>query len=284
LGNKTFYLINWDSPQINGNIPSSIGHIMDVRDILERYSKGEIGTEEAERLLKLDFLERIGDHTLFDHSRSARKGIPEIIFGESKDPDVLAEIVEKLMESRDLVIISRTTPEHYNAIKEKIGERDGVSWAERARMVIVDQRRVKPKAGTIGIMAAGTSDIAVAEEAREVAEIMGCTVITAYDVGIAALHRVITPLMEMMKSNCEALVVVAGMEGALASVVSGLVDVPVIGVPCSVGYGKGGRGEAALISMLQSCSPGLVVVNIDNGINAGATAALISKRRALLNK
>lgn len=254
---------------------------MDVRDILKRYSKGEIGPEEAERLLKLDFLERISDHTLFDHSRSARRGIPEIIFGESKDPKVLAEIVSKLMESRDLVMISRTTPEHYTAIKEKIGDRDGVSWAERAKMVIVDQRQEKPKLGTIGIMAAGTSDIAVAEEAREVAEAMGCNVIVAYDVGIAALHRLIEPLKEMMESNCDVLVVVAGMEGALASVVSSLVDIPVIGVPCSVGYGKGGLGEAALISMLQSCSPGLVVVNIDNGVNAGATAALISKRRAL---
>lgn len=254
---------------------------MDVRDILERYSKGEIGSVEAERLLKLDFLERIGDHTLFDHSRSARRGIPEIIFGESKDPNVLAEIVGKLMKSRDLVIISRTTPEHYKAINEKIGKRDGVRWAERARMVIVDQRREKPKSGTIGIMAAGTSDITVAEEAREVAEAMGCTVIAAYDVGIAALHRVIAPLKEMLESGCEVLVVVAGMEGALASVVSSLVDIPVIGVPCSVGYGKGGKGEAALLSMLQSCSPGLVVVNIDNGVNAGATAALISKRRNL---
>jgi NCAIR mutase (PurE)-related protein len=257
---------------------------MDIRDILERYSKGEISPEEAERLLKLDFLERIGDHTLFDHSRSARRGIPEIILGESKDPKVLAEIVGKLMESRDLVIISRTTPEHYKAIDEKIGERDGVRWAKRAHMVIVDQRLEKPKAGTIGILAAGTSDITVAEEAREVAEAMGCTVITAYDVGIAALHRVIQPLKEMMESDCEVLIVVAGMEGALASVISSLVDIPVIGVPSSVGYGRGGKGEAALLSMLQSCSPGLVVVNIDNGVNAGATAALISKRRRPFEK
>lgn len=264
--------------KIIGNTSLGIEQFMEVREILEKYSKGEISFEEAEKLLKLDFLERIGDHTLFDHSRSARRGIPEIILGESKDPEVLADIVGKVMETRDLLIVTRTTPRHFTAIKERIGDRDGVRWAERARMVIVDQRKERPVLGRIGILAAGTSDIGVAEEAKEVAEAMGCEVITAYDVGIAALHRVLSPLRQMLEANCDVLVVVAGMEGALPSVVSGLVDVPVIGVPCGVGYGRGGMGEAALLSMLQTCSPGLVVVNIDNGVNAGATAALISQR------
>jgi len=251
---------------------------MDIHDILEGYSRGKLDAEEAERLLRLDFLERIGDHTLFDHARSARRGIPEIIFGESKEPTVLAQIVEVVMENRDLLIVSRVTEAHYKAIKERMGDQDEVRWSERACMIIVDRREQVPKRGMVGIMAAGTSDISIAEEAREVCQAMGCKVMTAYDVGIAALHRVLAPLMEMIESGCDVLVVVAGMEGALASVVSGLVDVPVIGVPCSVGYGMGGKGEAALMSMLQSCSPGLVVVNIDNGVNAGATAALIARR------
>jgi NCAIR mutase (PurE)-related protein len=145
-------------------------------------------------------------------------------------------------------------------------------------MVVVDRRKRRKRRGKIGILAAGTSDLCAAEEARVVAEAMDVEVICAYDVGIAAFHRFLDPLVGMLDSGADALVVVAGMEGALASVVSSLVDVPVIGVPTSVGYGAGGGGHAALTSMLQSCSPGLAVVNIDNGVGAGATAALISLR------
>jgi hypothetical protein len=266
------------SQQINGNIQNDIGDTMDIREILREYSEGKLEIDEAERLLRLDFLERIGDHTLFDHARSARRGIPEIIFGESKDPLVLSEIVEKVMETRDVLIISRASMEHFEAIRSRIGERDGVRWSERARMVVVDRRNEPEASGKVGIMAAGTSDVSIAEESKEVCVSMGCEVMTAYDVGVAALHRILEPLIEMIEWGCDVIIVVAGMEGALASVVSGLVDVPVIGVPCSVGYGRGGQGEAALLSMLQSCSPGLVVVNIDNGVNAGATAALIARR------
>ncbi len=251
---------------------------MDIRDILRDYSEGKIDLEEAEKFLKLDFLERIGNHTLFDHARSARRGIPEIILGESKDPSMLAEIVKRVMKTKDILIVSRANREHFEAIEDLVGETDGMTWFETARMIVVDQRTEISIAGKVGIMAAGTSDISVAEEAKVICETMGCEVVTAYDIGIAALHRVFNPLIEMMEAGCDVIIVIAGMEGALASVVSSLVDVPVIGVPCSVGYGEGGKGMAALMSMLQTCSPGLVVVNIDNGVNAGATAALIAKK------
>ena len=137
-----------------------------------------------------------------------------------------------------------------------------------------DRKNVK---GKVGIITAGTSDIPVAEEARETCEFMGCDVISAYDIGIAGIHRLFAPLKEMLEENVRVIIVMAGMEGALPSVVASLVDVPVIGVPCSVGYGYGGKGEAALMSMLQSCSPGLVVVNIDNGFGAGVSAALMAR-------
>jgi NCAIR mutase (PurE)-related protein len=133
----------------------------------------------------------------------------------------------------------------------------------------------------IGILTAGTSDIAVAEEARLAANAMGCDVIFTYDVGIAGIHRLFSPLEEMIKKNVDALVVVAGMEGALASIVSSIVDIPVIGVPTSIGYGFGSNGMGALASMLQSCTFGLAVVNIDNGIGAGAYAASIANRVVL---
>jgi NCAIR mutase (PurE)-related protein len=130
------------------------------------------------------------------------------------------------------------------------------------------------------VITAGTSDVPIAEEAAVVAEEMGCGVVTAYDCGVAGLHRLAAPLRAMRRRRVDAIVVAAGMDGALPSVVSGLVDVPVIGLPTSIGYGAGGKGVAALLSMLQTCSPGLAVVNIDNGVGAGATAALIANRAA----
>jgi len=250
---------------------------MNVRDILERYRRGEIDEEGAEKLLKLDFLERIQNHTVFDHAREARRGIPEIILGNSKPPNSVAEIIKHVVADRDIVIVSRASRSHFEAISEAIGP-EGVRWEDKAEMVVVDRRKGQRARGRIGILTAGTSDIRVAEEARIVAESMGCEIVSAYDVGIAAFHRFMEPLRSMLEKGCDALVVVAGMEGALPSVISGLTDVPVIGVPSSVGYGMGGQGEAALLSMLQTCSPGLVVVNIDNGVGAGATAALISLR------
>jgi len=250
---------------------------MNLRDVLERYKRGELDAQSAERMLRLDFLESIGEHTVFDHAREARRGIPEIVFGETKSPQVVAEIVTRVMADRDILLISRASQGHLEAVK-RVVDPQWVSYIEPARLVLVQKREPKQRRGKIGIIAAGSSDIGVAEEAKAVAEAMGCEVLTAYDVGVAALHRVLEPVKRMMEAGVDCFVVVAGMEGALPTLISGLVDVAVIGVPTAVGYGYGGRGEAALMGMLQSCSPGLVVVNIDNGIGAGATAALISHR------
>jgi pyridinium-3,5-biscarboxylic acid mononucleotide synthase len=255
----------------------SIGKTMSIRDVLEQLRKGEISEERAEQLLKLDFLERIGEHTCFDHAREARRGIPEIVFGETKTPAMVADIVMRVIEDRDVILVSRASQAHVDAIKKVIDPRL-VQYKESSRMVVVDKRKDRELRGRVGIMTAGSSDIAVAEEAKAVAEAMGCQVFTEYDIGVAALHRMLDPLSRMLEQGVDVLVVCAGMEGALPTVICGLTDVPVIGVPTSVGYGFGGKGEAALMGMLQTCSPGLVVVNIDNGIAAGATAALISLR------
>lgn len=251
---------------------------MNVRDVLEAYRQGKIDMSRAEQLLRMDFLERVGDHTLFDHARESRRGIPEVIWGENKSPAVVADIVKKVLEDREAVLVSRVSPEHVDVLKRAIGA-DLVTYVEGPRLIVVDRNPGRPRTGCIGVLTAGSSDIAVAEEAKAMAQVMGCEVVTEYDVGVAAIHRFLDPLSRMLDKGVDALVVVAGMEGALPTVVSGLVDVPVIGVPTSVGYGYGGKGEAALMGMLQTCSPGLVVVNIDNGIAAGATAALISIRR-----
>jgi NCAIR mutase (PurE)-related protein len=255
----------------------SIGKNMSIRDVLEQLKRGEISEERAEQLLKLDFLERIGEHTCFDHAREARRGIPEIVFGETKAPAMVAEIVKRVIEDRDVILVSRASKAHLEAVKQVVDQKL-VRYIEPCRMIVVDKRKEPAMKGKVGIMTAGSSDIAVAEEAKAVAEAMGCQVFTEYDIGVAALHRMLDPLTRMLEQGVDVLVVCAGMEGALPTVVCGLTDVPVIGVPTSVGYGFGGKGEAALMGMLQTCSPGLVVVNIDNGIAAGATAALISLR------
>ena len=156
----------------------------------------------------------------------------------------------------------------------------GVTHSIDAKIIVVDRCKERPQLGQkIGVLTAGTSDIPVAEEAAITAEVMGCSVIRGYDVGVAGIHRLLEPLKDMIQQDVACVIVVAGMEGALPSVVAGMVGVPVIGVPTSIGYGLGAGGIGALTTMLQSCSPGLVVVNIDNGFNAGATAALIAAMR-----
>ena len=244
---------------------------MDARSVLNAYRDGKISLAEAEQQLQLDYLQKVGDHTLFDNHRRDRKGVPEIIFGEGKTPARTAEIASTV--ETDLLLISRASTEHYAAVHSKLPQ---ATYVESAEMIIVGE--LPPAAGLIGILAAGTSDIQIAEEARITAAAMGVDALTAYDVGIAAFHRLLDPLQQMLEKGVDAIIVAAGMEGALASVVSSLSQVPVIGLPTPVGYGFGGAGETALRSMLQSCSPGMAVVNIGNGVGAGAFAAMISLR------
>ena len=252
---------------------------MDTREILERLASGELDIDAAERMLRLDYVEKIGNHTVFDMSRECRNGIPEVIYAESKSPDKAGEIVGHIIKKKDLVVLSRASQAHYDEIVKTVGH-EGVTYKPDARMIVVDRRDcARETAGRIGVLTAGTSDVPIAEEAATIAEVMGCSVMRGYDVGVAGIHRLLEPLKDMIRQDVACVVVVAGMEGALPSVVAGMVGVPVIGVPTSVGYGLGAGGVGALTTMLQSCTPGLVVVNIDNGFNAGATAALIAKMR-----
>ncbi|HDN80529.1 MAG TPA: nickel pincer cofactor biosynthesis protein LarB [Chloroflexi bacterium] len=222
------------------------------------------------------------EYASLDIRREFRAGIPEVILGEVKTPSQVVEIASVFLKSEGRAIVTKVSEEHLKAIREAFSEGCELDVNERARLVVVRRRGFeKPSLGRkIGVMTGGTADIAIAEEARVMAEEMGCQVITAYDVGIAGFHRHLQPLRKMLEEGVDAIVVVAGMEGALPSVVASLVDIPVIGVPSPTGYGFGGKGMGALIGMLQSCSPGLCVVNINNGIGAGAFAALIARRVA----
>ncbi|MHA2407438.1 MAG: nickel pincer cofactor biosynthesis protein LarB [Candidatus Ranarchaeia archaeon] len=256
---------------------------MNIREILHLLQKGNISLEEAEKHLQLLSLEEIGNLARIDLHRDFRSGIPEIIYGFSKTPQEVVKIIQTLTKKKPLLIASRLTPKHLSVIESEIEKNDiELVINEQAKTAVVTRKNysVSKSGGKVGIIAAGTSDIPVAEEVRVVAEAMGCEVKSTVDVGVAGLHRLFPQLKQMIEWALDVLVVVAGMEGALPSVVTGLVDVPVVGVPTSTGYGHGGKGEGALTTMLQSCALGLSVVNIDNGIGAGAFAALIANNMA----
>ena len=242
---------------------------MDLRSLLEAYKDGMISVDEAERTLRLDYVDSIGNDVLFDKARELRKGIPEVVYAYSKTPEVVGRIAAS---RKSLTIISKADDEHLAAVRDAVPDAE---IHEDCGIAIIGRMPEKVR-GKIGIITAGTSDVPVAKEAQFMAEAMGVECIVEYDVGVAGIHRIITPMHRMIEEDVDAIVVAAGMEGALPTVITSLSPVPVIGVPVSSGYGMGGNGEAALMSMLQSCSPGLTVVNIDNGIGAGATAALIS--------
>jgi NCAIR mutase (PurE)-related protein len=252
---------------------------LNLTEILESLKLGKISVTRAHKLLSLYSIEKIEDFAKFDVGRKFRRGIPEVIFAEKKQLEDLKKILFAVISRSDPILVSRINKNDFkkiisfsnkNKIKSKLGK--------NTTSILFYKKMIKPSGGHVGILTGGTSDIGVAEEARLIAEAMGCVCTCSYDVGIAGLHRLFPIIKKMIRADVDAIVVVAGMEGALASIVSSLVDIPVIGVPSSVGYGYGEKGVAALAAMLQSCTLGLSVVNIDNGMGAGAIAANIANR------
>lgn len=254
----------------------------DLEEILKQLKSGQISIEEATRAINLFELEIIDNEVRMDLGRLVRKGIPEIIFAESKSPDMVLKIVTSMMESHQAILLSRVLDKHLSLLKPSLENKYDLIISTKSEPYTITLKQKQYTFGVsssqIGILTAGSADIPIAEEAAAIARLMGVKVFSFHDVGVAGVHRLFDPLKTLIKEEVKCIIVVAGMEGALPTIVSGLVDVPVIGVPTSTGYGYGGEGTAALMTMLQSCSPGLVVVNIDNGINAGATAALIAKQ------
>lgn len=254
---------------------------MELLQILKSLELGKISASKAKKLLALYSVKKIEDLAKFDVGRKIRRGVPEVVFAQNKQLVDLKKILLSVFPKSDCIVVSRINKDHYKKIitfskKNKIKIKTG-----RNTTSILFFKKLQMLGGKVGILTAGTSDIGIAEEARLMCEAMGCKCITSYDVGIAGLHRVFPIIKKMISEEVDVIIVVAGMEGALASVVSSLVDIPVIGVPSSVGYGYGAKGVAALASMLQSCTLGLSVVNIDNGIGAGAFAANVANRVAM---
>ncbi len=246
-----------------------------LRKLLASLSRGEISTDEVlERLKDLPY-EDIGIACI-DHHRSLRKGISEVIFGEGKEVSDIVGIMEKMAEQDENIIVTRLSAEKADEIRSKF--KDSV-YHERARVLTLTKQPVRIQGrGPILVVSAGTSDTPVAEEAAITARFLGNEVETIYDMGVAGIHRVLSRREKLTKASV--IIVVAGMEGALPSVIGGLVDCPVIGVPTSVGYGASFQGIAALLGMLNSCSSGVTVVNIDNGFGAGYAASVMNRKRS----
>lgn len=242
-----------------------------IKQLLEAVRLGNLTVEKAfEQLRSLPY-DDIGFAKIDTH-RSVRKGFPEVIFCEGKTVDQVREIVAKMMQYSEVILGMRASKEIYQAIQKVTKQ---VKYHAAARAIVVGKKMVVEAEGKILVISAGTADLPVSEEAAITAEVMGNRVERLTDVGVAGVHRLLGNVQQIQAANV--LVVVAGMEGALPGVVAGLVDKPVIGVPTSVGYGTNFSGVSALLTMLNSCAPGLGVVNIDNGFGAGYLASLINR-------
>ncbi len=242
-----------------------------LKKLFEQVKRGKVSPDEAvQRLRHLPF-EDLGFANV-DHHRALRAGMPEIIFGPGKTPEQLAEIFARLAKHGRNVLATRVSPEQFRAVKRKFRKAE---FHELARAITLTRDATVYGKGKIVVVSAGTSDIPVAEEAVVTAQIMGNEVQHVYDVGVAGIHRLLARREALTQARV--IVVCAGMEGALPSVVGGLVGVPVIAVPTSVGYGASYKGIAALLGMLNSCASNVTVVNIDNGFGAGYVASVINR-------
>ncbi len=254
-----------------------------TRKVLEDLAAGIISIDDAEKELRAFAIGRIGDIGLIDVSRQERTGVPEVVFAETKTADNLVQILQLLIDNNGVALLTRMNQKKLGEIKkaypsltiESKGSEDHLTVLAHSKSWIEPQKR-----GKIAILTAGTSDVIYAREAEAIARLMGVEALTFYDVGVAGIHRLVDPIQKIVDEDVDAIVVFAGMEGALPTVVASLIDIPVIGVPVPTGYGHGGKGETALASMLQSCAPGLSVVNIGNGLGAGSVASLIARRAA----
>ncbi len=241
-----------------------------IRHLLDKVKSGKLEVEEALEKLKILPYQDLGFAKIDTH-RELRTDHPEVIFCPGKTPEQIVNIVERMREHGSTVMAARANKEVYQAIKNSLPE---VKYYEKAKIAVLGKRKKKVSPQTILVVSGGTADMSVAEEAVVTAETMNNKVDRLYDVGVAGIHRLFDNKDKLFSANV--LVVVAGMEGALPSVVGGLVSKPVIAVPTSVGYGASFKGLSALLTMLNSCAPGIAVVNIDNGFGAGYMASLIN--------
>lgn len=246
--------------------------MIDKKQLIDDIKKGKISDEEALEILNDKGYEDVGDAVKIDFSRKSRRGFPEAIYCASKDDESLVRIFEAFAKKKESVIGTRASKDQFDLVKAKV---DDVTYNELARIISLDFSKEEEKIGEIAIVCAGTSDLPVLLEAEITAKFLGARVKTYTDVGVAGIHRLLDKIEEIKKANV--IIAIAGMEAALATVLAGLVDKPIIAVPTSVGYGANLGGITALLSMINSCAEGVSVVNIDNGYGAAYAACQINK-------
>ena len=249
-----------------------------LEGMLAAVAAGTLSAEEAAGRLREGEIRYLDGYAALDLGRAERKGVPEVVYARGKTPEQVAGICAAVLENAERVIVSTPTAEQERLLRASLP--GDVPLRKAGRSIVVGRGKPEPTGGRVVAISAGTSDLPILKEAVTVAREMGVAVKDFHDVGVAGIHRLAEPLKQIRAFDPDCVIVAAGMEGALPTVVSALVAVPVIGLPTSTGYGLGGDGTAAILGMLQSCSPGLSVVNVDNGVGAGATAALIANRAA----
>ena len=243
---------------------------MGAKEVLEKLSRNEITVEEAEQYFRSEPFKEMGFAKLDTH-RELRSGFPEVIFCQGKPAEYLVSIYEKMVEHDGRAFGTRASVEQYELVKERISD---ITYDPVSKILKVE-RTPRKRIGCVAVCCAGTADVPVAEEAAQTAEYFGTNVERLFDVGVSGIHRLLSKVDTLQKANC--VVAIAGMEGALASVIGGLVSNPVIAVPTSVGYGASFGGLSALLTMINSCANGIAVVNIDNGYGAGYMATQINR-------
>jgi len=254
-----------------------------IRKLLEDLVAKKISLEDAERLLQNLSLKRVSDFAALDAERERRSGIPEVVLADTKDTEQFIDIMNSIVSTHGVAMATRVDDEKQSKLEKEFSEYtvEGFGRSGHYTTLVYSEDWSPPETnGKIAVVTAGTSDIPFSIEVETIARVMGIEVLKFYDVGVAGIHRLVEPMEEIIKNDVDAVVVVAGMEGALPTVIASLLDIPVIGLPVPIGYGYGGNGETALASMLQSCAPGMAVVNIGNGLGAGSIACLIAKRCA----
>ena len=243
----------------------------DLRDLLNAFNAGTISIDNVLKEIDSNFFEDIG-FAKVDHHRPIRTGYPEVIFGPGKTPKQVAGIVESMLGRNQPILVTKTTPDTFSVVQTICGNAE---FNDLANAIIVRPDIDAISKPGISVVSAGTADLDIAEEAAVTAEVMGNEVVRVNDVGVAGIHRLFDAIPTLRESNV--IIVVAGMEAAIASVLAGLVSVPIVAVPTSVGYGSNFEGLSALLGMLNSCAPGIATVNIDNGFGAGYLAAQINQ-------
>jgi pyridinium-3,5-biscarboxylic acid mononucleotide synthase len=259
---------------------------MEIRKILEKLARGEMSVTAAEQELRIYSIEYVEKNLAkIDPLRELRSGIPEVIFAQGKEFKDLLKIILVTVSKKKFAVISKVSTEYKESLCKDL-EMNNLKISKGISTILVSTKfhKFHKRNGKVGILCAGTSDIKIAEEAKIMAEVMGCETVIEYDVGISGIHRTLKAIAKIIDAKVHIIIVVAGMEGALGSFVSSLTDIPVVGVPTSIGYGFGSNGIAALASMLQTCTMGMTVVNIDNGIGAGAFAAMVANKMSAEHK